>query len=144
MLVPKTICVQKNFNPKIFWVQKCCVKKLVERIRSKKCWVKEIVGPENFWSKKMLGSKKFCQKNLLVEKDLGIKEHLSPKKYCPDKSHRGNWNLFKRVPGTHLSSLVKMCSVTADVFLTLSLCGGWVVEQSHFIVKPNLGHVRLS
>ena len=33
-------------------------------------------------------------------------------------------------------SFIKIGSVTAEILLTLSFCGG--VVQSHFIVKPNL------
>ena len=29
------------------------------------------------------------------------------------------------MPGTYLSSLVKIASVTAEILLSLSLCGGW-------------------
>ena len=58
-----------------------------------------------------------------------------------DKCHCDSWNLFKMVPGTYLESLVKIGSVTAEILLTLSLCGvvgwwgGWGLH-SHFRVQP--------
>ena len=45
---------------------------------------------------------------------------------------------------TYLWSLVKIGSVTAEILLTLGLCGGWlVVVYSHFHVKHTLCLVRL-
>ena len=47
-------------------------------------------------------------------------------KCCLDKYHCDDWNLFKRVPRTYLSSLVKIRSVTAEVLLlwTNAVCYG--------------------
>ena len=38
----------------------------------------------------------------------------------------------------YLSSFIKIESVTAEILLILSFCGGWVVFAKSFIVKPNL------
>ena len=55
--------------------------------------------------------------------------------------------------GTYLKSFIKIGSVTAEILLTLSFCGGWVrwgwvglggvgwggwCLHNHYIVKPNL------
>ena len=53
-------------------------------------------------------------------------------------------SLLLLTPGTSLSSLVEIRSVTAELLLTLSFWvdGGWVVRvQSHFHVKPNFCYV---
>ena len=68
-------------------------------------------------------------------------------KCCMDKCHCDSWNLFKMVPGTYLESLVKIVSVTAEILLTLSLCGvvGWVgFAQSFSCPTSNYIEVRLS
>ena len=58
-------------------------------------------------------------------------------KCCLDKCHFDTWNLFNLVPGTYVSSFVKIGSVTAEILLTLSfrvvVVGGGGV-QSHFRV----------
>ena len=45
-------------------------------------------------------------------------------------------------PGTYLSILLKIGSVTAEILLTLSLW--WVGVQRHLHVKPNIGNIGLS
>ena len=38
-------------------------------------------------------------------------------KYCLDKCRHDSWNQFKIVPGIYFQSLVKIRSVTAEIFL---------------------------
>ena len=58
-------------------------------------------------------------------------------KYCLDKCHCDSLNLFKMAPGTYISNLIEIGSVTAEILLKLSFWWGWwvVVDQSHSYVK---------
>ena len=49
-----------------------------------------------------------------------------------------NWNLYKMFAGTYLQRFIKIKSVTAEMLLTLSLCGGWgeVVYKVIFVSNP--------
>ena len=42
-----------------------------------------------------------------------------------DKCHGDSWNMFSMFPGNYSLSFIKIKSVTAEILLTLSLCGGW-------------------
>ena len=55
-------------------------------------------------------------------------------KCCLDKCHRNSWYLLKIVPGTYLSSLVKIESVAAEIFLILTDVTGTNVDWTNVIV----------
>ena len=83
MLVPKAICVQKDFGSKKVLDPK--------NFLSKKFWVRKIVGHEIFWSKKFwvkkIWSKKFLakilQKNFGTQSSFGTNILLDPKYFWP-------------------------------------------------------------
>ena len=54
-------------------------------------------------------------------------------KCCLDKYRGDSCNLFYMFPGLFVQSLIKIGPVTAEILLSKSLCGGWVV-----VCKPIL------
>ena len=59
-----------------------------------------------------------------------------------------SWNLFQIFPETYISSFIKIGSVTAEILLTLSLCGGrvgWYAKSFSCLtqLKVMLGWVEL-
>ena len=94
----KMFVFQRNFASTKFWVHKNSISKniLVHKIWVQKCK-----------SLKIIGSKKFGQNWVSNSWDIPYID-----KCCLHICHCDSWNLFKRVQGTYLSSLVKIGSVT--------------------------------
>ena len=86
------------------------------------------MGSQNFGSAKNLVQffQNFVQKNLKVQKRL-CQTKFGPKKFDQNKS---------RPPKIVSKKFCQIGSVTAEILLGLSFCGGWVV-QSHSNAKPN-------
>ena len=97
------IQVKKMFGPRSIWVKKSLVQK-------------EILAQINYGSQK-IGSKTFGQN--WVSNSWYIAElYRCLQDICGlDKCHHDSWHLWKIVPGTYLESLVKIGSVTAEIFV---------------------------
>ena len=68
-------------------------------------------GPWNLLSK-------FGQNQVSNSWDITDMDKCRQSKCCLDKCRHDNWNKFKMVPGIYFWSLVKIWSVTAEIFLT--------------------------
>ena len=100
-------------------------------------------GPRKLWHPK-IGS---VQNWISNSCDIPDMDKCCLGKCCMDKYYSDSWNLFKIVPRTYFSSLVKIGSVTAEIFLiwtnvartnfaltnitvTVGLCERWSKEPT--------------
>ena len=111
---------KKILGPKQFWVRK-------KMLGLKNFWVQKKFEFENyFWSNKISGLKTLgkCQQGIC----------------CLDKCHHNSWHLLNMVPTSYLKSLVKIESVTTEIFLlwtnvtrTNVACDSWLTESGWYI-----------